>query len=287
MRKAVFQGTYDLEKKDFDLFKTIDCGQCFRWTVSGERIIGVVNKSIVVITESASEYVVNIYGSPLEKSALRRYFDLDRPYEPIYNILMTRDETLKKAVQAGWGLRIMRQEPFETLISFILSSNNNIPKIKMTIEALAERFGEPIGSIDENIKGRGFYAFPDVSTLAKATLEDLNVKAIGYRAKSVSLTAKKIFEDQLNLNLPFSLPTEAGRAWLKQFYGVGDKVADCILLFAYEKEDAFPVDTWVKKMLLMLYGVEKNHIKFIMDYFKQYPGVAQQILFYYIRNIQK
>lgn len=282
MKEAKYQGTHHLEKSNFDLFKTIDCGQCFRWSHTGERFIGVVNKSILVIVEEASQYTVDVYGSPLSKSDLQHYFDLDTDYEPIYNVLMARDETLKKAVESGWGLRMMHQAPFETLISFILSSNNNIPKIKMTIEALAERFGEPLGTLE----GQAFYAFPEVHPLAEASLEALNVKAIGYRAKSVSFTAKKIVEESLDLSVPFALTADAGRTWLKQFYGVGDKVADCILLFAYEKEEAFPIDTWVKKMLMTLYGVEKNHMDFIKHYFIAYPGVAQQLLFYYIRNIQ-
>ena len=248
MKEAIYQGTHHLEKVNFDLFKTIDCGQCFRWTYTGEHFIGVVKKSIVVISEEDSRYVVNVYGMPLSKSDLQHYFDLNTAYEPIYNALMQRDETLRKAVEAGWGLRMMRQEPFETLISFILSSNNNIPKIKMTIEALAERFGEALGTFE----GRAYFAFPEVLTLAEASLEALNVKAIGYRAKAVSFTTKKIVEESLDLSVPFALDADTARAWLKQFYGVGDKVADCILLFAYEKEDAFPVDTWVKKMLMTL-----------------------------------
>lgn len=282
MKEAVYQGSYQLDKKNFNLFKTLDCGQCFRWSHTGEKFIGVVKKSILVITDDVTHYTANIYGHPLSKMDLQHYFDLDRAYEPIYKVLVKRDEILAKAVEDGWGLRIMRQEPFETLISFILSSNNNIPKIKMTIEALTERFGENLG----HYEGKSYYAFPDVETLASATLESLNVKAIGYRAKSVSFTARKIVDDALDLSQPFALTIDAGRTWLKQFYGVGDKVADCILLFAYEKEDAFPVDTWVKKMLKTLYGVETNHAAFISSYFQDYPGVAQQLLFYYIRNTQ-
>lgn len=283
MKEAAYQSSYQLSKSNFDLFKTLDCGQCFRWSFVDEQFIGVVKQSIVVITEAASYYTAKVYGKPLTEMELLHYFDLNRDYDPMYRLLMQRDAILEKAVSEGWGLRIMRQEPFETLISFILSSNNNIPKIKMTIEALAEKFGEHLGVY----AGKMYYAFPTVQTLSEASIDALNVRAIGYRSKSVSFTTQKLVNESIDLIHPFTCTSVEGRAWLKQFYGVGDKVADCILLFAYGKEDAFPVDTWVKKMLLNLYGVDKNHAAFISGYFQDYPGIAQQLLFYYIRNITK
>ena len=115
-------------------------------------------------------------------------------------------------------------------------------------------------------------------------LEALNVKAIGYRSKAVKLTCEAIVEENLDLSMPFKLSYESAQKWLMHFYGVGEKVADCVLLFAYKHDEAFPVDTWVKKVLGQLYDTHKNHSHFIREYFTAYAGIAQQYLFYYMRN---
>jgi len=266
----------------FDIDKTLTCGQCFRFEKRGDIYVGVVNRTVLAIALCEAGYSVDMYGEELSESEIRRYFDLDVDYAQILTSLSSIDDHMKEAVSFGSGIRLLNQDPFETLISFIISSNNNIPKIKMSIEALSEKFGSPIGMYD----GLMYYAFPKVEALAEATEEALTVKAIGYRAKSVALTCRAIIEGSLDLLLPHVLTYAEAKIWLKQFYGVGDKVADCILLFAYGKTEAFPVDTWVKKMLGELYDVHKHYEGFIQSYFTVYPGIAQQYLFYYIRNLK-
>lgn len=274
--------TLFINEPSFDMEKTLTCGQCFRFESRGGKWIGVVERALMVITQSVAGYKIEIYGEDLSDAFISHYFDLDRDYEQLLLELSQVDVHMQNAVSFGRGIRILNQNPFETLISFIISSNNNIPKIKMSIEALAEKFGDPIGVYE----GRVYYTFPIKEKLAVASEEALTVKAIGYRAKAVSLTSRAILCENLNLETPYQLNYDEGRTWLKQFYGVGDKVADCILLFAYGKNEAFPVDTWVKKMLGELYGVHKDYEGFIRTYFTAFPGIAQQYLFYYIRNLK-
>lgn len=276
-------GTITVDSDCLDMEKTLTCGQCFRFERRGAAYVGVVKNTVLVITKCDVGYTVDMYGNALSETEVKSYFDLDRDYTPILEALKGIDTHMKEAVAFGNGIRILNQDPFETLISFIISSNNNIPKIKMTIEALAEKFGEPIGRYD----GVMYYTFPTLDVLSGVTEEALNVKAIGYRAKSVSLTCQAIAIGQLNLQTPYALDYTQAKVWLKQFYGVGDKVADCILLFAYGKAEAFPVDTWVKKMLGELYGVHKHYEAFVQSYFTVYPGIAQQYLFYYIRKFKE
>lgn len=269
-----------LNKRELDIEKTLNCGQCFRWTVTEDVHMGIVDRSVLVIKDSNAHYEVEVYGEPFGEEALINYFDLERDYAAILEMLANSDHHMARAIEVGRGIRLLRQPLFEILVSFILSSNNNIPKIKMTLEALCERFGEPLGTLD----GKVMYAFPTPEKLAVASLETLNVKAIGYRAKYVSETAKAIVNQKRDLSTPFRMDYNTARDWLKQFHGIGDKVADCILLFGYSKMEAFPVDTWVKQMLREYYGVALKHETFIRDYFKHYPGIAQQYLFYMIRK---
>ena len=275
--------TVELKIPNFDAKKTFNCGQCFRWRQKEDRYIGIVGHSVISLREddiSQTGFNVTLYGQDLSDEALFTYFDGARDYAAILEILSQKDEHLSAAVHEGNGIRILNQEPFETLISFIISSNNHIPKIKMSIEALAEKFGKPIGTLD----GLDLYAFPNAEDLHHADLEALNVKAIGYRSKSVKNTCDAIVLNQIDLSIPFKLAYEEAQTWLMQFYGVGEKVADCILLFAYGKDEAFPIDTWVKKILGDLYGVQSGYSDFIRHYFIDFPGIAQQYLFYYMRN---
>ncbi|HAS74689.1 MAG TPA: 8-oxoguanine DNA glycosylase [Clostridiales bacterium UBA8960] len=267
-----------LDEALFDIRKTLTCGQCFRWAEEGDRFIGVVKNTVLALNEQT--YLLEIYGEDLDDAYIHRYFDFNTDYSARLHEISLVDAHLKKAVAYGSGIRLLNQEPFETLISFILSSNNNIPKIKLTIEALSEKFGKPIGVLG----GKMRFAFPDVNALGQASLEALNVKAIGYRVKSVFETCAKILHDHADLHYPYDADYLQAKIWLKQFYGVGDKVADCVLLFAYGKQEAFPVDTWVKRVLKELYEVESDCEAFIRAHFLKYPGLTQQVLFYYIRQ---
>lgn len=267
----------------FDMEQTFTSGQCFRWNAheGGGRYIGVVGGSILCMeARGACGYEVAVYGADMSDAALRRYLSLDVDYAVRQAVLARYDAFLKAAVASSGGIHLLRQDPFETLIAFILSGNNNIPKIKMSLEALCERFGEPIGTLE----GRMYYAMPTAERLYAAGEDALSVRAIGYRKKAVYAACERIVTGKIDLEAPLSLSYELAREWFKAFYGVGDKIANCIVLFAYGKEEAFPVDTWVKKLLKVYYGVEKDHEAFIKSYFLEYPGYAQQLLFAHMRS---
>lgn len=270
----------------FEPYDTFECGQCFRWWQVDRFIYrGIVEGAIVEVRPSNLGYEAHVVAGQMTDERLNHYFDQAVDYNRIKKTLSAKDRWLKEAVVYGKGIRLLNQDPFETLVTFIISSNNNIPKIKMAVEALAELCGEYIGHVD----GKDRYAFPGPSALAKQDLASLKVKGMGYRNKAVFETVRMICDLRLNLNAPYGLDYLKAKDWLKGFYGVGDKVADCVLLFAYGHKDAFPLDTWVKRMLRDLYDIPDTpsaYVAFSSAYFNRFGGYAQQYLFHYIRHLK-
>lgn len=270
-----------LSKEHFSAKDTFECGQCFRWEKVNDDYIGVVGSALLKVCEESTHYEVSVIAGELDVD-LAHYFDETADYEAIKTTLRDKDVYLSEAVQLGKGIRLLNQAPFELLISFIISSNNNIPKIKMAVEALSSSFGQYIGSYE----GKAYYRFPTLEELLKVDLEQLKVKGMGYRNVAVYKTVEKLVADQIDLCNVFGMDYDQGKQFLKTFYGVGDKVADCVLLFAFEKKNAFPIDTWVKRILRELYHIEdskKAYQTFVNSYFTEFAGYAQQYLFYYMR----
>ncbi len=265
------------KNKDFDLVHTFECGQCFRWNKNEDNsYTGVVGNSVIHIRQNNDVFEFDCDDEGL----INTYFDFNKDYGDIKKQLSLVDEVLLKAIPAGYGIRLLRQDPWETLISFIISANNNIPRIKKIIESLCFNFGDKI-SFDNN----EYYNFPDAETISKLTVEDLDVIKSGFRAKYIIDAANKVSDRTVELNKVYEMNTNDAREYLKQIKGVGDKVADCILLFAYQKYDVFPKDVWIKKVLNELYGVdEKNFDSFVSEHFGDLAGFAQQYLFYYMRG---
>lgn len=266
-----------IEVKNFEISQIADSGECFRWRKIGEsEYVGVIYGKICRISQQGN--IVNFEG--ISEDEFRWYFDLEHDYSQIQSYY-EKDPILSEAMQCGNGIRILNQEKFETLISFIISANNNIPRIKNSVETLAKRFGKRIDG--------EFYAFPTPEELAKASLTDLQACGLGYRDKYVYQTCREIVEGK-DLEEMAKLPTAECRKELLKFPGVGPKVADCIMLFSMQKYDAFPVDVWIKRILETLYLKEERSLKEIAQYakesFGEYAGIAQQYLFFYAREIQ-
>lgn len=266
-----------IQNNDFDLIHTFECGQCFRWNKNNDNsYLGVVGNSVIKIMQNNNTFNIESDDDILIKS----YFDLDKNYDDIKSKLSKLDDVLPKAIPAGYGIRLLKQDPWETLISFIISANNNIPRIKKIIETLCKNFGGEIKYCDEL-----YYTFPDAETICKLTIEQLDVIKSGFRAKYIIDAAQKVANGVVNLDLIYDMNTDDAREYLKQIKGVGNKVADCILLFAYQKYDVFPKDVWIKKVLNQLYGVEECQFdSFITEHFGDLAGFAQQYLFYYMRG---
>ncbi len=246
--------------------KTFFCGQCFRWCEGESGVFsGIVGGKKITVSENGEFAEISGFT---EKEA-RKYFDLDTDYGE-YIKRLSADKTLKAACQCSSGIRILRQEPFETLISFIISQNNNIPRISGIILRLCENFGE---KIDENN-----YSFPTAKQLFGITAEDMSPLRAGFRARYIADAVSRINSGEIDFDEIDALPLEQAREKLKLITGVGDKVADCVLLFAFRKTDAFPKDVWVKRLMSEFYP------NGLPECTKGIEGIAQQYLFDYVRN---
>lgn len=258
-----------VNNSNFSLRQTFLCGQCFRWreTENG-AFSGVAMGKRLTLSERGGEILIEGIGEE-ELSKWREYFDLDTDYSE-YIRRFSADKTLKAACEGSPGIRILRQEPFETLISFIISQNNNIPRISGIIGRLCESFGEGIGN--------GDFAFPTAERLRGISPEDLAPLRAGFRAKYIVDAVNRVNSGEIDFDEINALPLDSARETLKKIVGVGDKVADCVLLFAFHKLDAFPKDVWVKRLMAEFYPDG------LPECTKGAEGVAQQYLFDYVRN---
>ena len=273
------------EIDNFDAKAIFTCGQAFRWyeesdgsftTVHLGRVLNVLNDDNKVIFK----------GTNLEEfnEIWIDYFDLNTNYKEIRKTL-SNNEILANAMDYGKGIRILNQNHFEMLISFIISANNMIPRIKKSIEVISMRYGKYICE-DEN---RKYYSFPTVEELSKATVEDLREFAkVGFRDKRIFDTVNMILNEKIDLDNFENLETDTLREELLKFAGVGNKVADCIMLFSYKRGEVFPVDVWIKRVMEELFIKEETPVKKIAKeadrIFGKYAGYAQQYLFYYGRE---
>ena len=258
-----------IHNANFDIRRTFLCGQCFRWKEGADGTFsGIAGGKILTLSQNGD--TVTLHGAEERDIPFwEDYFDLTTDYAACIRTL-SGDEMLKKACAASSGIRILRQEPFETLISFIISQNNNIPRIAGIIGRLCESFGADIG---------GVYAFPTVEQMTGLTPEDLAPLRAGFRARYIVDAVEKVRTGEVDFDEIDRLPLAEAREKLKLITGVGDKVADCVLLFAFRKTDAFPKDVWVKRIMAQYYPDG------LPECTKGIEGIAQQYLFDYIRNI--
>ena len=261
--------------KDFNIMQIAESGECFRWNkIADMNYIGIVNGKVCNVAQKGDE--VKFTGFTEEE--FFEYFDLGRDYSKIKG-LYKDDEILSKAISFGEGIRILNQDKFETLISFIISANNNIPRIKKSIDKISKKFGRHICE--------DYYAFPTADELSVATEEALKECGVGFRAKYIVNTVKDIKEG-FDLDEVSKLPIDKCKKELTKLMGVGPKVADCVMLFSMKKTDAFPVDVWIKKIMEELYIKKEVSLKYIEKYandkFGEFAGIAQQYLFFYARD---
>lgn len=259
------------ECENFDPFVSCECGQCFRFNKisESEYVIFAQNRSLTIRKQDENWLFLDITEEEFNGKFVR-YFDLERNYGEIIKGY-SDDENITRAAKSGSGIRIFRQDAFETIISFIISANNNIPRIKKIIEALCKLLGERVGDA---------YAFPTPESIASAGIEGLAPIKAGFRTKYIVDAAQKVASGEISLEYIQNCGYIEALNELKKIKGVGDKVANCVLLFGFGYLNAFPVDVWVKRVINKYYGEG-----FDPDVFGEYAGVAQQYLFYYERNI--
>lgn len=279
--------------RDFELDHIFDCGQCFRWrkegdgSYTGTALGRVVNFSYYPdkFDDGCGRLVAANCSQEEFEQIWKTYFDLERDYGQIKKTLASGDEIMTKAIAYGKGIRILQQDFWETMVSFIISQNNNIPRIQRCIETLAERYGKPL----EVFRGRRYFNIPAAEVVAELDEASLRECGLGYRAPYLIETARQVMEaggpDPVAARLAGSSDPAAE---LEQFRGVGPKVANCIALFGIRKYDAFPIDVWVRRVMSRLYHMNEKDTKqmkaYAVEHFAQYGGFAQQYLFYYIRS---
>ena len=275
--------------KSFEPKHIFECGQCFRWNKQeDESYTGVFGKNVLNVKKQDNKIIFrgvcegNIIGVCAD------YFDLDTNYEDIKHTLSKIDNYLKQSIEYGEGIRILNQDLWETLISFIISANNNIPRIKGIIERLSKAYGDEIVFEDKT-----YYTFPTPEQLSKASVEDLRKLGLGFRDKRVYDTTKMVLNGDIDLKeLQNEKDTKVLKEKLLTFPGIGPKVADCILLFGLKRFEVFPIDVWVRRVMNDLYiknedetKVNKKEIeKLAKDKYKNLAGLAQQYLFYWTRE---
>ncbi|MCL2391672.1 MAG: DNA-3-methyladenine glycosylase 2 family protein [Oscillospiraceae bacterium] len=260
---------------DFNLEKTFECGQCFRWDADENGVYtGIALGRVARLRGEGSSIFISGTIEDFE-TVWRSYFDLDKDYLKIRQQLSI-DPFMKEATQFGAGIRILRQDKWEALCSFIISQCNNIPRIKKIISILSMEFGDKI-----NFDGLVFYSFPSAQRIAALCEADLAPLRCGYRAQYILSAARAVANKEIDLDSLAQATSEHARKKLKALHGVGDKVADCVLLFGLNKLDAFPIDVWMKRAMSEHYGK-----RFDPSIFSPYAGIAQQYIFHYTRNIQ-
>ncbi|WP_028515639.1 DNA-3-methyladenine glycosylase family protein [Ruminococcus flavefaciens] len=259
-----------VHEPDLDLDETLDCGQAFRWkkipsdyecTYEGFFI----NDKLMISQESKGNFIFHDTSENDFVSKWIRYFDFETDYSELKRCF-SEDETLSKACEFAQGIRLLRQDSWECLISFIISQNNNIPRIKGIIDRLCEHY-----------HGK----FPEPKQLSYETEDSLSYLRSGFRAKYILDAASRTANSEISLDKIAALPIDEARTALKQIKGVGPKVAECVLLFGMYRTEAFPVDVWIKRVLAQYYP------NGFPEFAREKGGIAQQYLFHYIRNIAK
>ncbi len=278
----------------FDLDFSLCCGQVFRWKKIGEWWYGVVGENVFKIRQCGAE----LEFDGVNGEFVRCYFGLNDDLEQISRCI-GKDDYIKAALHRFEGLRIVRQEPWECLISFICATYKSIAAIEQMLSRLSVKFGEK-----RFFEGKDFYLFPTPEKLAFASENGLRECSLGYRATYVQATAKKIYDEKIDLENLKKMPYLEAKKALVEFPGVGLKVADCVLIFSLEKMEAFPIDVWIKRVILNHYanllpevlvkklsthdsltnGEYEKLNAFGRSYFGQYAGYAQEYLFHYERT---
>ena len=269
--------------RDFNITHIFECGQCFRWNREDDgSYTGVVKNKVINVLQQENTVEFNNINTD-DFDIIKNYFDFDTDYETIKNTLNT-DEIMAEAIKFGEGIRILNQEEWETMVSFMISANNRIPMIKKVIENLSVSFGDYIG----NYRGKEYFSFPTAERLSAAPVERILECKAGFRAPRIKEAATRFLYEKDKIYNIKNMSYDEGLAYLKTYKGIGDKVANCILLFSMKHFDTFPVDVWVRRVMQTLYVSKETKDadirKFAENKFGKYSGFAQQYLFYYARE---
>lgn len=254
-----------------NLAETLDCGQSFRWVENSDKsFTGVAYGKVVTVRLNGSDFIIENSSIEDFENIWKKYFDLELDYYKIRNEVSEIHPILKEASEYASGIRILQQDSWEALCTFIISQNNNIKRIKGIVERLCETFGDRIGDT-------GYFSFPTAERLSQLTPEDLSPIRAGFRNKYIIDASKKVATGEVDLDKCRELSYDEAKAELCKIKGVGVKVADCTLLFGFHRIEAFPIDVWMKR------AMEKLFPNMTGSDFGPYAGIAQQYIFHYSR----
>lgn len=263
---------------DFDLKKIISCGQCFRAKTLDDGVFRFITGEHVIYIRDVGNHIFSVSCSEEEWNQVwASYFDISRHYRALREEESEKHEFVRRAMDCGRGLRILRQDPWEMLVTFIISQRKSIPAIAKSVEALAERFGHPIQTDYEDIR-----SFPTPEEMRHASEEDLKRCGLGYRASYVSDAIQRVTSGILDLSAIAAYEDEELFRELQTVYGVGKKVADCVCLFGYGRVARAPIDVWISRAI-----DEECHGVNPFPLFEKEAGIIQQYMFYYEKHTQK
>lgn len=261
----------------FDPVHTFLCGQCFRWDeAEDDSFIGITGGYAAKVRGDEGKILIEASGG--DEAFWKRYFDADCDCSAVKSAIAS--DIMTPCINFGGGIRILRQDTWETLVSYIISANNNIPRIKGIVARLCENFGKKI-----EFNGKEYYTFPDAEVLANLPLEAFAPLRAGFRDKYISDAARKVAGGEVSLDALDKMSAEDAALELMKIKGVGKKVADCILLFGLGRYEVFPKDVWIYRILEDVYSVGRSDADdFVRKTFGKYAGYAQQYLYYYYRE---
>ena len=268
-------------KNNFNLESTITCGQIFRYKKVNDEYIVILKDRVISLKEDKDYIIINSNKEENLKEIIYDYFDLERDYDKIEKSIIEKDKKMEGAITYSKGLKIIHQDSFETLIAYIISQRNKVTFIANALNLIASNYGKKV-----TFEGNEYYLFPSIEDLSKLTVEDFRNCKVGFRDKYLYGIMQDIVNKKLELNIINDMNSDEALKYLMSFKGIGMKVASCILLFAYQKLDVYPVDTWVKKFMKEDYNIEgaKNIKEFKYNTYKEYSGIAIQYMFNYKRN---
>lgn len=270
--------------KDFSLKNTLECGQCFRWKqIEDNTYVGVIRDRVIKISQEEDYIYIDSNNKHNLQDIVIEYFDLNTDYGLKEKNISKIDNNIKKAVDSTKGIHFLNQDLFETIISYIISANNNIKRISKSVNEISKMCGKKI-----MFESNEYFLFPTPEELSKLTIENLESAKVGFRARYIENTVKKILEEDGALESIEKMNTKEARKKLMSYLGIGRKVADCILLFSLKRREVFPVDVWVKKIMEDLYLKKDSSVAEILNFaeekFKEDSGIIQQHLFMSVRE---
>lgn len=271
----------------FNLKYTLECGQCFRWNkIDEEYYIGVIKDRVIKIKQKGNKLYVSSDNMNNLENVIYEYFDFNTNYINIEERISKIDENVNNAVKNTSGIHILNQDFFETLISYIISANNNIPRISKSVNLISQKYGKKI--IFENEE---YYLFPTPNELKDVSEEDFKKCGVGFRARYLKHAVQDILNEKIDIKSINETSTEILKSKLLKIMGVGPKVADCILLFSCKRREVFPIDVWVERVMTNLYFKDygramkkKEILEYAEKYFGNDAGIVQQHLFYNVRE---